>query len=206
MPAQTITASKLSSRYTIFCSGTRHLREFPGRRCCRVSQAIVRELRSFENRPWLRTARISITWIYSRSGRKDNRSGHRSFARLRQSNDNPFSESMFKTLKYAPVFPERFHSHDHAHSILTPFFDHNNDQHRHTGIGLMTPSAVDRSDAPRISAARAMTLQVAFVLHPRRFKGNLPTAPTRSSSTRQSTSMTTTRKLAKYPPTAVTRH
>ena len=100
-----------------------------------------------------------------------------SFARPQQSNDNPFSESLFKTLKYAPIFPDCFDSCDHARSVLTPFFDHYNHQHRHTGIGLMTPGAVHRGDAPRITAARALTLQEAFVLHPERFKGNLPRPP-----------------------------
>ena len=100
-----------------------------------------------------------------------------SFARPQQSNDNPFSESLFKTLKYAPVFPECFDSSDHARAVLTPFFDHYNHHHRHTGIGLMTPAAVHRGDAPRITATRALTLQEAFVLHPERFKGNLPKPP-----------------------------
>ena len=100
-----------------------------------------------------------------------------SFARPQQSNDNPFSESLFKTLKYAPIFPDCFDSRDHARAVLTPFFEHYNHQHRHTGIGLMTPGAVHRGQAPRITAARAMTLQDAFALHPERFKGNLPKPP-----------------------------
>ena len=101
----------------------------------------------------------------------------RSHSRPKVSNDNPFSESLFKTLKYAPVFPECFDSSDHARAVLTPFFDHYNHHHRHTGIGLMTPAAVHRGDAPRITATRALTLQEAFVLHPERFKGNLPKPP-----------------------------
>ena len=100
-----------------------------------------------------------------------------SFARPQQSNDNPFSESLFKTLKYAPIFPDRFDSLVHARAVLTPFFDHYNHHHRHTGIGLMTPSAVHRGDATRITAARALTLHDAFALHPERFKGNLPKPP-----------------------------
>ena len=100
-----------------------------------------------------------------------------SFARPQQSNDNPFSESLFKTLKYAPIFPDCFDSRDHARAVLTPFFDHYNHRHHHTGIGLMTPAAVHRGDAQRITAARALTLQSAFVLHPERFKGNLPRPP-----------------------------
>ena len=100
-----------------------------------------------------------------------------SFARPQQSNDNPFSESLFKTVKYAPVFPECFDGIDHARAVLTPFFDHYNYMHRHTGIGLMTPGAVHRGDAPRITAARAITLGNAFELHPQRFKGRLPQPP-----------------------------
>lgn len=100
-----------------------------------------------------------------------------SFARPRQSNDNPFSESWFKTAKYAPDFPDCFESTEHARAVLTPFFEHYNHRHRHTGIGLMTPAAVHRGDAPRITAARTITLGTAFDLHPHRFKGRPPQPP-----------------------------
>jgi putative transposase len=100
-----------------------------------------------------------------------------SFGRPQQSNDNPFSESLFKTLKYAPVFPECFDSVDHARAVLTPFFDHYNHVHRHTGIGLMTPGAVHSGQAAAITIARSSTLNDAFAIHPERFKGKRPTPP-----------------------------
>jgi putative transposase len=100
-----------------------------------------------------------------------------SFSRPRQSNDNPFSESFFKTTKFAPEFPDCFESMGHARDVLTPFFEHYNHHHRHTGIGLMTPAAVHRGDAPRITAARSITLSAAFERHPQRFKGTAPKPP-----------------------------
>ncbi len=100
-----------------------------------------------------------------------------SFSRPHQSNDNPFSESLFKTTKYAPAFPACFAGMDHARDVLAPFFEHYNHHHRHTGIGLMTPAAVHRGDAPRITAERAKTLAAAFDLYPQRFKGRVPQPP-----------------------------
>lgn len=101
-----------------------------------------------------------------------------SFSRPRQSNDNPFSEALFKTTKYAPEFPERFDSIGHARDVLTAFFEHYNERHRHTGIGLMTPGAVHRGEALAISAARVDTLNTAFEQNTIRFKGRRPTPPT----------------------------
>ena len=100
-----------------------------------------------------------------------------SFSRPQQSNDNPFSEGLFKTAKYAPAFPDVFTGIDHGRDVITPFFEHYNHHHRHTGIGLMTPVAVHRGDAPRITAARATTLTTAFARHPQRFKGRSPQLP-----------------------------
>lgn len=100
-----------------------------------------------------------------------------SFSRPQQSNDNPYSESLFKTTKYAPDFPTCFTGMDHARDVLTPFFEHYNHHHRHTGIGLMTPVAVHHGDAPRITAERALTLTAAFERHPHRFKGCVPQPP-----------------------------
>ena len=100
-----------------------------------------------------------------------------SFGRPQQSNDNPFSESLFKTLKYAPVFPDRFDCMDHARAVLTPFFHHYNHVHRHTGIGLMAPTSVHRGQDAAITTARASTLNDAFALNPERFKGKRPTPP-----------------------------
>lgn len=100
-----------------------------------------------------------------------------SFGRPQQSNDNPFSESLFRTLKYSPTFPDCFDSLDYARAVLTPFFDHYNHRHRHSGIGLMTPAAVHHGHAAAITTARALTLNEAFALHPQRFKGKPPLPP-----------------------------
>ena len=100
-----------------------------------------------------------------------------SFSRPRQSNDNPFSESFFKTTKFAPDFPDVFENTGHARDVLTPFFEHYNHEHRHTGIGLMTPAAVHRGEASRITTARSITLGAAFERNPQRFKGKHPQPP-----------------------------
>ncbi len=65
-----------------------------------------------------------------------------SFSRPRVSNDNPFSEAQFKTLKYRPEFPARFESLEHARAHLRTFFAWYNDEHRHSGIRFMTPAAI----------------------------------------------------------------
>ena len=98
-----------------------------------------------------------------------------SFGRPRISNDNPFSEAQFKTLKYRPDFPERFDGIERARSHLRPFFHWYNHEHRHSGIGFMTPAAVHWGTAPALQAQRAQVLQAAYRAHPQRFKGKLPT-------------------------------
>jgi len=100
-----------------------------------------------------------------------------SFSRPQVSNDNPYSESLFKTAKFMPEFPECFGGIEHGREFVAPFVEHYNHHHRHTGIGLMTPAAVHRGDAPRITAARALTLKGAFDRHPLRFKGRAPQPP-----------------------------
>ncbi len=100
-----------------------------------------------------------------------------SFGRPRVSNDNPFSESQFKTLKYRPDFPERFEGIEHARTHLRPFFHWYNHEHRHSGIGFMTPAVVHLGTAAAIHEQRAQVLQTAYGAHPQRFKGKLPTPP-----------------------------
>ena len=100
-----------------------------------------------------------------------------SFSRPRQSNDNPFRESLFKTTKYAPAFPDCFVSLTHGREFFGPFFEHYNAQHRHTGIGLMTPNNVHAGNASRITGERQTTLAAAFDRHPNRFKGRIPKPP-----------------------------
>jgi putative transposase len=100
-----------------------------------------------------------------------------SFSRPRVSNDNAFSEAQFKTLKYRPAFPERFESIEHARAHLRAFFPWYNEQHRHSGIGFMSPAAVHFGHAQALQQQRAAVLQSAYAAHPQRFKGRLPTPP-----------------------------
>jgi len=100
-----------------------------------------------------------------------------SFSRPRVSNDNPFSEAQFKTLKYRPEFPERFDGIEHARAHLRRFFGWYNDEHRHSGIGFMTPAAVHFSQATAMQQQRAAVLAAAYRAHPERFKGKRPTPP-----------------------------
>jgi putative transposase len=100
-----------------------------------------------------------------------------SFSRPRVSNDNPYSEAQFKTLKYRPDFPERFESIEHARLHLREFFAWYNEAHRHCGIGLMTPAMVHFGRSGAIDEHRRRVLQAAYAAHPERFKGRLPAPP-----------------------------
>ncbi len=93
------------------------------------------------------------------------------------SDDNPYSESQFKTLKYRPDFPERFGSIEDARSHCQQFFDWYNTVHRHSGIGLMTPAAIHDGTATALTAQRAVTLAAAFNANPIRFKSITPRPP-----------------------------
>ncbi|MBN8516126.1 DDE-type integrase/transposase/recombinase, partial [Accumulibacter sp.] len=101
----------------------------------------------------------------------------KSHSRPYVSDDNPFSEAQFKTLKYRPDFPERFGSIEEARAHCQRFFQWYNKQHRHSGIGFMTPTAVHHGQAAQLFEQRADTLNTAFAAHPRRFKGNCPQPP-----------------------------
>jgi putative transposase len=86
------------------------------------------------------------------------------------SDDNPFSEAHFKTLKYRPNFPGTgFGSLADALTWCRPFFDWYNHQHRHEALGLLTPADVHFGRAPAVLAARQRVLNAAFVAHPERF-------------------------------------
>jgi putative transposase len=93
----------------------------------------------------------------------------KSHSRPHVSNDNPFSESQFKTLKYRPGFPDRFDSFDHAHDFCGQFFPWYNHQHYHSGLGLLTPATVHFGQAQETLARRQQTLTAAFQVHPERF-------------------------------------
>ena len=98
----------------------------------------------------------------------------KSHSRPYTSDDNPFSESQFKTMKYRPDFPERFGSLEDARSHCQAFFAWYNDQHRHSGIGYMTPHSVHYGQAQTLLATRQATLDAAFNATPNRFKGIRP--------------------------------
>jgi putative transposase len=93
------------------------------------------------------------------------------------SDDNPYSESQFKTLKYRPDFPERFGSIEDARVHCQQFFPWYNDRHRHSGIGFMTPHAIHYGHAAALQLQRAETLNAAFQAHPERFRGIQPKPP-----------------------------
>jgi len=93
------------------------------------------------------------------------------------SNDNPFSESQFKTLKYRPDFPDRFSGIEHAREVSHDLITWYNGEHRHSGIGMMTPEAVHYGRADELYAARAAVLHQAFDAHPERFVNHLPVPP-----------------------------
>jgi putative transposase len=98
----------------------------------------------------------------------------KSQSRPHVSNDNPFSESQFKTLKYRPEFPEHFASYDEARAFCVEFFAWYNDQHYHSGLRMLTPASVHYNRAGPILAQRSLTLQAAYAAHPERFVHGLP--------------------------------
>ena len=101
----------------------------------------------------------------------------KSHSRPYTSNDNPFSEAHFKTLKYQPQFPKRFGCIEDAKSFCRGFFTWYNQDHHHAGIGLMTPDQVHYGHADRVYAARQTTLDHAFRQYPERFVNKPPTPP-----------------------------
>jgi len=90
------------------------------------------------------------------------------------SNDNPFSESAFKTLKYRPGFPERFAHIEHSRAHCGPFFDWYNDEHRHGSLGLCTPHDVHYGLVARTLQRRGAVLDAAYLAHPERFPRGRP--------------------------------
>ena len=90
------------------------------------------------------------------------------------SNDNPYSESQFKTLKYCPEFPDRFGSIQDARAFSQPFFNWYNKDHRHSGIALMTPEQVHYGLNKQVFDFRSKVLLKAFRRNPMRFKGKVP--------------------------------
>lgn len=98
----------------------------------------------------------------------------KSHSRPSISNDNPYSESQFKTMKYRPEFPERFGSIEDARAFCQTFFPWYNKEHYHSGLGLMTPEDVHYGRASGIIEDRQDTLLAAYDKHPERFKYRIP--------------------------------
>lgn len=94
----------------------------------------------------------------------------KSHSRPHTSDDNPFSEAQFKTLKYHPRFPERFSGLTEATTFCRSFFHWYNHQHHHSGLALLTPEQVHSGRAPQVLQQRAETLQAAYLEHPERFR------------------------------------
>jgi putative transposase len=101
----------------------------------------------------------------------------RSRSRPHVSDDNPYSESQFKTLKYCPGFPERFGSIEDARSFCRRYFHWYNYKHCHSGIGMMTPATVHEGRAEAVYEARQAVLDQAFLAHPERFTKGRPKPP-----------------------------
>ena len=101
----------------------------------------------------------------------------KSHSRPYVSDDNPYSEAQFKTLKYQPNFPPRFGSVEDARAHCAPFFTWYNTQHHHSGIGMMTPESVHVGRAAEIRQQRQVTLNAAFLINPSRFKNKQPHPP-----------------------------
>jgi putative transposase len=93
------------------------------------------------------------------------------------SDDNPFSEAQFKTLKYHPGFPDRFGGDDHAGAHCRSFFPWYNTQHHHSGIGFMTPHDVHYGHAAEKWRRRAEVLLAAYRAHPERYPRGVPLPP-----------------------------
>jgi putative transposase len=100
-----------------------------------------------------------------------------SHSRPHVSNDNPYSEANFKTLKYCPAFPGEFGSIEDAKVFCAAFFHYYNCEHRHSGIAMHTPASVHDGTATQIQARREETLREAFLTHPERFHGRRPLPP-----------------------------
>jgi putative transposase len=98
----------------------------------------------------------------------------KSHSRPHVSDDNPFSESQFKTMKYRPEFPDRFGSSQDARAFSRTFFDWYNLEHRHSGIGYLTPEMVHYGHAKKVLEQRQVVLTAAFENHPERFVNRPP--------------------------------
>lgn len=102
---------------------------------------------------------------------------HKTHSRPHTSNDNPYSEAQFKTLKYRPTFPARFGSIQHSRQFLGSFFPWYNAEHHHSALGLHTPHDIHHGLAHGKRDARAAVLAAAYAAHPERFVLKPPQPP-----------------------------
>ena len=101
----------------------------------------------------------------------------KSHSRPHTSNDNPYSEAQFKTLKYRPDFPDRFPSLAAARRWLRRFFHWYHTEHRHSGLGWLPPAVVHRGEGPAVQRQRAGVLATAYARHPERYAAGPPQPP-----------------------------
>lgn len=100
----------------------------------------------------------------------------KSHSRPHVSNDNPYSESLFKTAKYQPTYPQAFATIDEARDWANETFTHYNSAHYHSGIAMLTPASVHYGTFEQIIAERQRTLDAAYAVHPDRFRNGRPLA------------------------------
>jgi len=98
----------------------------------------------------------------------------KSHSRPHVSNDNPFSEAQFKTLKYRPDFPKRFGSFEDGLSLCRQFFNWYNNDHRHSGIGMLTPVSLHYGHGEAVLSNRDAVMKAAYQAHPERFVRGQP--------------------------------
>ncbi len=100
----------------------------------------------------------------------------RSLSRPRVSNDNPYSEARFKTVKYRHDYPDRFHSLEEVRSWMAPFVDWYNREHYHLGVGYQHPATLHGGEALETLQARQETLDAAYSVWSERFRNGPPRA------------------------------
>lgn len=98
----------------------------------------------------------------------------RSFSRPRVSNDNPFSEAQFRTMKYGPNYPDRFDGYDHAREFCRGLFPWYNHDHRHSGLAYFTPADVHYGRVPELLARRQLVMDEFYAQQPHRFSAGPP--------------------------------
>jgi putative transposase len=98
----------------------------------------------------------------------------RSHSRPYTSDDNPFSEAQFKTMKYRPDYPDRFADQETARRWARPFFQWYNHEHYHSGLNLLTPASVHYGEADAIVQQRQVVMSAAYAAYPARFARGEP--------------------------------